>query len=141
MARRVQDGMRTHQNRLDPPTAACVPWLSGTASSHTASESGARPRVTADRSVSARLLVGRSDVPDQVSLYLVARGALPGRVLRLAAEADCMFAIDTGTHAPGQLGWLGNGCTRADRFGISPSRVVNARSTDDLASVAGRWPA
>jgi hypothetical protein len=63
-------------------------------------------QVTADRSVSARLLVGRSDVPDQVSLYLVARGALPGRVLRLAAEADCIFAIDTGTHAPGQLGWL-----------------------------------
>jgi hypothetical protein len=87
------------------------------------------------------LLVGRSDVPDQVSLYLVAREAVPGGVLRLAAEADCMFAIDTGTHAPGQLGWLGNGCTRADRFGISPNRVINARCTDDLASVAGRWPA
>ena len=85
------------------------------------------------------MLVGRSDVPDRVSLYLVARGALPGRVLGLAAEADCMFAIDTGTHAPGQLGWLGNGCTRADRFGISPNRVINARSTH--ASVAGRWPA
>jgi len=86
-------------------------------------------RVAADRSVSARLLVGCSDVPDQVSLYLVARGALPGRVLCLAAEADCMFAIDTGTHAPGQPGWLDNGCTRADRFGISPNRVINARST------------
>jgi len=49
-----------------------------------------------------------------------------------------MLAIDTGTHAPGQLGWLGNGCTRADRFGISPNRVINARCTDDLASVAGR---
>ena len=52
-----------------------------------------------------------------------------------------MFAIDTGTHAPGQFGWLGNGCTRAGRFGISPSRVINARSTGDLASVTGRWPA
>ena len=47
-----------------------------------------------------------------------------------------------GTHnAPGQLGWLGNGCARADRFGMSPNRVINARCTDDLASVAGRWPA
>ena len=52
-----------------------------------------------------------------------------------------MFAIDTDTHAPGQPGWLDNGCTRADRFGISPNRVINARCTDDLASVAGRWPA
>jgi cold shock protein len=80
---------------------------------------------------------GRSDVPDQVSLYLVARGALPGRVLRLAAEADCMFAIDTGTHAPGQLGWLGNGCTRADQFGMSPNRVIQ-RLPHRRAGLRGR---
>ena len=48
IARRVRDGKRTHQNRIGPPTAACIPWLSVTASSHTASESTARPRVTAD---------------------------------------------------------------------------------------------
>ena len=34
----------------------------------------------------------------------------PGRLLRLAAEAGCLFSIDTDAHAPGQLDWLDNGC-------------------------------
>ena len=38
----------------------------------------------------------------------------PDRLLRLAAEAGCVFAIDTDAHAPGQLDWLVNGCVRAE---------------------------
>ena len=39
----------------------------------------------------------------------------PDRLLRLAAEAGCVFAIDTDAHAPGQLDWLVNGTVRAER--------------------------
>ena len=56
----------------------------------------------------------------------------PGRLLRLAIEAGCVFAIDTDAHAPGQLDWLGNGTSRADAFGIPAGRVINTRSAADL---------
>jgi putative hydrolase len=56
----------------------------------------------------------------------------PGRLLQLAIEAGCVFAIDTDAHAPGQLDWLGNGVTRAENFGIPADRVVNTRSAADL---------
>ena len=62
----------------------------------------------------------------------------PDPLLRLAAEAGCVFAIDTDAHAPGQLDWLGSGCARAQRFGIPPDRVINTRSADDVTSRAGR---
>jgi putative hydrolase len=55
----------------------------------------------------------------------------PDRLLGLAAEAGCRFAIDTDAHAPGQLDWLGNGTVRAEKFGISPERVINARGADE----------
>ena len=51
----------------------------------------------------------------------------PDRLLRLAVEAGCVFAIDTDAHAPGQLDWLDSGCVRAEAFGIGPDRVINAR--------------
>ena len=57
----------------------------------------------------------------------------PDRLLGLAAEAGCRFAIDTDAHAPGQLDWLGNGTARAEKFGISPERVINARGASDVA--------
>jgi putative hydrolase len=57
----------------------------------------------------------------------------PGRLLGLAAEAGCRFAIDTDAHAPGQLDWLGDGCERAEAFGISPGRVVNTGRASDVA--------
>jgi putative hydrolase len=50
----------------------------------------------------------------------------PDGLLRLAAEAGCLFAIDSDAHAPGQLGWLDGGCVRAEQFGIGPERVINA---------------
>lgn len=61
----------------------------------------------------------------------------PGRLLRLAAEVGCLFSIDTDAHAPGQLDWLENGCVRAERYGITPDRVINTRSASE---VAGRRP-
>jgi putative hydrolase len=57
----------------------------------------------------------------------------PGRLLRLAAEAGCLFAIDSDAHAPGQLDWLANGTVRAEQAGITPDRVINARPAADLA--------
>ena len=56
----------------------------------------------------------------------------PDRLLGLAAEAGCRFAIDTDAHAPGQLDWLGNGTVRAEKFGIPPERVINARGADQV---------
>jgi putative hydrolase len=56
----------------------------------------------------------------------------PDRLLRLAAEIGCVFAIDTDAHAPGQLDWLDSGCLRAENAGITPDRVVNTRSAADL---------
>jgi putative hydrolase len=56
----------------------------------------------------------------------------PDRLLGLAAEAGCRFAIDTDAHAPGQLDWLGNGTVRAGNFGIPPERVINARGAGEV---------
>jgi len=56
----------------------------------------------------------------------------PDRLLGLAAEAGCRFAIDTDAHAPGQLDWLGNGTVRAEKFGIAAERVLNARRADEV---------
>ena len=58
----------------------------------------------------------------------------PDRLLRLAAEAGCLFAIDTDAHAPGQLDWLGHGTIRAGRLGIPADRVINTRSADEIVS-------
>jgi putative hydrolase len=52
----------------------------------------------------------------------------PDRLLRLAAQLGCLFAIDTDAHAPGQLDWIGTGCERAEAFGISADRVINTRT-------------
>ena len=62
----------------------------------------------------------------------------PGRLLRLAIEAGCVFAIDTDAHAPGQLDWLGNGTSRADAFGIPAERVINTRSAAGLLDWTAR---
>lgn len=56
----------------------------------------------------------------------------PDDLLRQAADAGCLFAIDTDAHAPGQLDWLDNGCERAERAGITPDRVINARTAAAL---------
>jgi putative hydrolase len=61
----------------------------------------------------------------------------PDRLLGLAAEAGCVFAVDTDAHAPGQLDWLGNGTVRAEKFGISAERVINTRSAAEVAGFRG----
>jgi putative hydrolase len=50
----------------------------------------------------------------------------PKRLLRLAVETGCLFAIDTDAHAPGQLDWLPYGCERAALCAVDPERVVNS---------------
>jgi putative hydrolase len=57
----------------------------------------------------------------------------PDRLLQLAADLGCQFSIDTDAHAPGQLDWLDSGCVRAEQVGITPDRVVNARSAEAVA--------
>jgi putative hydrolase len=59
----------------------------------------------------------------------------PDRLLRLAIEAGCRFAINTDAHAPGQLDWLDSGCTRAESMGIQAHQVINTRSANDLGTV------
>jgi len=56
----------------------------------------------------------------------------PKRLLRLAVEAGCRFAVNTDAHAPGQLDWQGYGCERAVRCGVDVSTVVNTWPVDDL---------
>jgi putative hydrolase len=59
----------------------------------------------------------------------------PDPLLAIAASAGCLFAIDSDAHAPGQLSWLDSGCERAERFGISPDRVINSRRAEVQPSV------
>ncbi|NEM05976.1 PHP domain-containing protein [Geodermatophilus normandii] len=56
----------------------------------------------------------------------------PLRLLALAVELGCQFAIDTDAHAPGQLDWQGNGCERAVETGVDVDRVVNTWTADEL---------
>jgi putative hydrolase len=56
----------------------------------------------------------------------------PKRLLRLAVEAECRFAIDSDAHAPGQLAWLPNGCERAFLCGVEVQSVVNAWDAEGL---------
>ncbi|MPQ97963.1 PHP domain-containing protein [Modestobacter sp. I12A-02628] len=56
----------------------------------------------------------------------------PMRLLALAAEIGCVFAIDTDAHAPGQLDWQDAGCARAVECGLGADDVVNTRTAEDL---------
>ncbi|RVW02019.1 PHP domain-containing protein [Rhodococcus xishaensis] len=56
----------------------------------------------------------------------------PSRLIDLAVDVGCLFAIDTDAHAPGQLAWQGLGCERAIRCGVDVDRVVNTWPVDDL---------
>ena len=62
----------------------------------------------------------------------------PKRLLRLAVEAGCHFAIDTDAHAPGQLDWQPYGCARAAQCGVDPAQVVNAWAAEDLLAWTDR---
>jgi putative hydrolase len=60
----------------------------------------------------------------------------PRRLLDVAIESGCRFAIDTDAHAPGQLEWQAYGCDRAAERGVTADRVVNAWPADELTSWA-----
>ena len=62
----------------------------------------------------------------------------PKRLLRLAVEAGCRFAIDTDAHAPGQLDWQLGGCERAFACGVTADLVVNASDAPRLLAWARR---
>ncbi|MFG2077634.1 PHP domain-containing protein [Nonomuraea maritima] len=56
----------------------------------------------------------------------------PKRLMRLAYEMGCVFAVDSDAHAPGQLDWQRFGCERAARCGIDAGRIVNTWPLDRL---------
>lgn len=56
----------------------------------------------------------------------------PTRLLTLAMNIGCLFSIDTDSHAPGQLDFLGYGAQRALDAGLAPERIVNAWDADTL---------
>ena len=62
----------------------------------------------------------------------------PKRLLRLAVEAGCRFAIDTDAHAPGQLGWQIRGCERAAACGVAVDAVINTLGANNLVAWADR---
>jgi putative hydrolase len=61
----------------------------------------------------------------------------PQDLLRQAVAQGCSFSIDTDAHAPGQLGWLGRGCTKAVDAAVPAERIVNRGGVDDLLAWAG----
>jgi putative hydrolase len=61
----------------------------------------------------------------------------PRLLLSLAVEMGCAFSIDTDAHAPGQLEWQTYGCERAEDCGVTPDRVLNTRSADELLAAIG----
>jgi putative hydrolase len=62
----------------------------------------------------------------------------PRRLLTLAVQVGCRFAIDTDAHAPGQLDWLAYGCARAAECGVRPESVVNTADVDALLEWTAR---
>jgi putative hydrolase len=56
----------------------------------------------------------------------------PKRLIRLAVEAGCLFAINTDAHAPGQLDWQLLGCARAAQCAVPVERVVNTWPVERL---------
>jgi putative hydrolase len=56
----------------------------------------------------------------------------PKELLDLAVEMGCRFSIDTDAHAPGQLEWQPYGADKAAESGITPDRIVNAWTADEL---------
>ena len=60
----------------------------------------------------------------------------PTKLLELARDLGCLFAIDSDAHAPGQLDMLDHGCERAEAAGIEPERIVNTWPVERLVEWA-----
>jgi putative hydrolase len=61
----------------------------------------------------------------------------PPELLDLAIEWDCKISIDTDSHAPGQLEFIGYGCHKAAEHGIDAARIINTWPVDDLLAWTG----
>lgn len=62
----------------------------------------------------------------------------PDDLIALAIEAGCLFSVDTDAHAPGELGWLEQGCERLAAHGVDPDRVVNTWPVERLLAWTSR---
>lgn len=60
----------------------------------------------------------------------------PTTLLELARDLGCLFAIDSDSHAPGQLDMLDYGCERAEQAGIETDRIVNTWPRERLLAWA-----
>jgi putative hydrolase len=56
----------------------------------------------------------------------------PTRLLELARDIGCVFAIDSDAHAPGQLDFIDYGAERAEDAGIDPDQIVTTWPLDRL---------
>lgn len=62
----------------------------------------------------------------------------PTRLLNLAFDIGCVFSIDTDSHAPGQLDFLGYGAQRALDAGVPADRIVNTWPAEQLLDWTSR---
>ena len=56
----------------------------------------------------------------------------PGPLIELALAAGCLFSIDSDAHAPGQLGLLDFGASRAEAHGVPAERIVTTWPAERL---------
>lgn len=56
----------------------------------------------------------------------------PHDLIDVAADAGCLFTIDSDAHAPGQLDWLVDGCDRLAQHGVDADRVVTTWPVERL---------
>lgn len=62
----------------------------------------------------------------------------PDELIEIALALDCLFAIDSDAHAPGQLDMKAYGCARAARLGIPAERIVTTWPLPRVLEWAGR---
>ncbi|OCB53558.1 hypothetical protein A5722_23960 [Mycobacterium vulneris] len=62
----------------------------------------------------------------------------PTRLLKLALDIGCLFSIDTDSHAPGQLEFLGYGAQRALDADVPIERIVNTWPAEQLLDWTAR---
>ena len=56
----------------------------------------------------------------------------PDDLLDLALEWDCLIAVDSDAHAPGQLEWVAHGYDRLGKRGVPPERILTTWDADRL---------
>ncbi len=90
---------------------------------------GHRPRRPSTLARSSSVRRERHDRGDQLTTRT--RGSAR-RLIEIALEAGCLFAIDSDAHAPGQLEFKVLGARRAVEHDIDPDRIVTTWSSDRL---------